>query len=164
MRTEKEFREDLKDGQAFEDFCHDVLWSHGIAVGIYKSRAKQWTVGESRLGAEIKFDNKQDKYGNVFIETRERRTTDGASRWRDAGIYDDSKPWLYVVGNFHRIFIFGVRTLQRMHKSGQFLEKKTETSEGFVVPLERARDTAEKYLEGETLSSLLPWHRTGEQR
>lgn len=155
----KPFNERLADGKAFEDFASDVLWANGIALGLYKSRAKQWRVGESRLGAEIKYDSEdnQEKYGNVFIEFEERR--DESGEWRPCGIDDPLEPWLYVVGNWHRIFIFSVRTLRLAWKCGKYKTKDTGTSRGFVMPIPEAKEKCERFLEGSVLSTLYPWHK-----
>lgn len=131
----KPFPKRLSEGHEFEDFCVDVLWDNGIAVLLYRSRQRQWTSGESRLGAEIKLDRQWCNTGNLFIECEERRNSDGTSLWRKAGIYEETQPWLYVIGNERLIWIHGVRILQILHDTKGYKWRETDTAKGFLLPL-----------------------------
>lgn len=131
----KPFRERLSEGHEFEDFCVDVLWDNGIPLLLYRSRQRQWKSGESRIGAEVKLDRKWQSTGNLFIECEERRNSDGSSQWRPAGIYEDTKPWLYVIGSEAMIWIHGVTILRLLHETGRYEWKQTDTAKGFTLPL-----------------------------
>jgi hypothetical protein len=135
------FSERLMDGKAFEDFVAVELYRVGWPMVIFKSRAYQWKLGENLASVEIKHDRLWPKWGRLFIETKERRNSDGLSEWRDAGIYDASDPWLYVIGNEASFWIFSTKLLKFLHKSGRYEQKITDTSEGFVIPL----NDADKY-------------------
>ncbi len=157
----KPFHERLADGQEFEDFCMEVLWDNGIALMLYRSKQRQWSCGESKLGGEIKRDGKWQKTGNLFIECEERRDTN--SPWRAAGIYDASKPWLYIIGDEHTIWIHGVTVLQILHKQGCCEWKDTGTAKGFVLPIIDADYYALKIIKLKQKPESQPWKEMGQQ-
>jgi hypothetical protein len=137
----KPFRERLSEGHEFEDFCIDVLWDHGIPLLLYRSKRWQWERGESRIGAEIKLDRLWKNTGNLFIECEERRSDDGTSNWRPAGIYDAGNPWLYVIGNEEMLWIHGTTWLRLLHTSERYEWRETPTAKGFLLP----RGDSDKY-------------------
>lgn len=150
----KPFVKRLMDGKSFEDFCNDVLWRNGIALGLYRSKERQWVAGESRLGAEVKYDGEAAKTGNLFIETEERRDVSGNSEWRPAGIYDQVESWLYVIGNYHCIWIFSTRFLQQLHKTERYRFHSGDTSKGFLLPVTDAEKYYARKIYGQELTSF----------
>jgi hypothetical protein len=59
----------------------------------------------------------------------------------NSGIYRNDNTWLYIIGNYKILFIFGKSTLKLMYKSKRYREVEIPTSKGFLVP----KVDAEKY-------------------
>lgn len=89
-------------------------------------------------GIEIKFDDKMDKTGNIYIETAEKSNPKNP-RYVDSGIYRIDNSWLYLTGNYSSIFIFGKQHLKLMSEKGNFRTVQTDTSKGFLVPISDAK-------------------------
>lgn len=136
-----EFEERLSLGKSFEEDVSRFLTGQGFPIGLHISAQLQWKFGESAAHCEIKFDQLWQKYGNLFIETRERRNSNGTSYWRMSGIHDESKPWFYLIGDRTKLWLLAVTFLIRCEFSNKYQSKKTETAEGFVIPV----DVADKW-------------------
>lgn len=133
----------LEGSKLFQDFVVDTAWSLlGLAIVQYSSRSYQQTVGESRTGVEIKFDEKFSSTGNLWIEVGEKARPRPGD-YAVSGIYRDDNTWLYCIGNYDVMFFFAKTMLQGLHRSGKFrmLENHTKTSQGFLLKGE----LAEKY-------------------
>lgn len=152
----KPFNERLDEGHKYEDFVADTLWNYGIVLWVYRSKERQWESGESRMGAEIKLDNRWPETGRLFIECSERRDESGKSIWRPAGIYDKTNPWLYVIGNYTQLWVHGVTTLRLLHEQKRFSEKETPTATGFVIPIADANKYALKVIDVAGTAQGLP--------
>lgn len=135
----------IEDGRLFQDFCADLLYANGYPVVVYSSKVYQVNVGESRGGWEFKHDKNRVRTGNLYIETGEKaRPREGD--YYQAGIYSDTRPVFFVIGDYDRIYLFHVKILILLHKSGRFREiahNGTKTSTGFLLP----ETDAEKYAE-----------------
>ena len=130
----------LEGGKEFEVFAQEICREWGWNIGVYMDKEDQWEKGESESHTEIKLDTQWPDTGNLFIEIKERRAADGTSQWRAAGIYDASNPWLYLIGNYYRFWLFRCEDLRRLHRTGVYerkprIQSPKDTSIGFVVPL-----------------------------
>jgi len=132
------FTQRLVLGKAFEESASHFLTAQGFPIKLNFSREGQWEFGESMAHVEIKYDGEITTYGNLFIETDERRNDDGTSSWRRAGIYDASDPWFLLQGNETSLWLLNVRELRRMDISGKYAHKETPTAKGFVFRKEWA--------------------------
>ena len=133
----------LKSGLFFQDFVIDqVLNLLSIPIMQYASKEYQISVGESRQGIEIKNDENYAKTGNLYIEVAEKARP-RVGDYIPSGIYRRDNSWLYVIGDFNTIFVYGIRLLQILAESGRcpIIEIGTKTSKGFLL---RGKDT-EKY-------------------
>jgi|1_EtaG_2_1085319.scaffolds.fasta_scaffold05536_4 hypothetical protein len=134
------YKTKLEGALLFQDFVVDILMSQlSFVVALYGSKAYQQSVGESRTGVEIKHDEKFCDTGNLYIEIAEKsRPREGA--YTTSGIYRDDNSWLWVIGDYDTLFIFGKRFLQLLHKSERYrtIENNTKTSRGFLLPREDA--------------------------
>lgn len=139
------FDKRLDIGKQFEVEASHFLTSVGFPIGLNFSAQGQWEFGESSAHCEIKKDQNFRRTGNLFIETRERRDDTGLSKWRDAGIYDASKPWFYLIGDKTIIWLLGVRSLKLQHKSGEHRFVSLPTSEGFLLPVPKANELCIKW-------------------
>jgi len=139
VRSVDDFRADLKAGQEYEDFVAQQLWNRGLPVYVYRSRRWQWKAGESVNGIEIKLDRRFRETGNLFIETAERRTTDGTSQWRPSGIYDEHDPRILAIGDYRTIYLLGVRLVRyACSSSKRFTEMERGTVRGYLLPVAMA--------------------------
>lgn len=138
----QDFDEDLKQGEQYQEFVSDMLFIHlKLAIFCYNNATNQLKIGENPQGIEIKFDRKLEKTGNVYIETETYGHVDG--------IYKiNCNSWLWVIGNYHKFYIFSRKTLQKMHKSGKFRQviNKYDSSSGFLINETEALEWSEKVI------------------
>lgn len=136
----------LEKGWEYQDFVMMALLKVGITLQCYQSKAYQTKYGESLNGIEIKYDKKLQDTGNIYIEV-ESRSPYYTNQWTPSGIMCKDKSWLYLIGDYNEIFIFGKKTLKRYVNSGKFKYTETETSKGWLIPRQTAVELAEKYIQ-----------------
>lgn len=138
----------LEIGHEFQDFVVEILAKElGISISIFQSKKYQFNKGESMQGVEIKYDARStgdctykdcSPTYNVAIEIAEK-TNKHNEKWVDSGIYRLDNSWLYIVGNYKDIWVFGKRHLILMHKRGIFREAQTlPTIKTMLLPIEVA--------------------------
>jgi hypothetical protein len=150
MRAAETYRQkQLKKGQEYEDWLQKQLATRGIFLGNITSQKYQQEDGENLLGMEIKFDGLVAETGRVYVETAEKAMPRPGS-YAPSGIYRNDSTWLYAVGNYDILFIFGKRTLRRLcEKNPDWLyhpPKDKATSQGFCIPEKQAMEIAEKVI------------------
>jgi len=139
MPLHKDYNANLSEAKLFEDFVHDTLLHHKkIIVGVYRSRQYQVNYGESATGVEVKLDKSFRSTANLFIETEERSSV--LDRWHPAGIYHDSDPWLFAVGDTAGFWLFATKTLRNVKEHGGFkqVHNSSDTGIGFLLPVDKA--------------------------
>jgi hypothetical protein len=99
-----------------------------------RSKKFQYSTGENLQGIEIKFDDKMNTTGNVYIETMEKSDPNNL-KYIESGIFRNDQSWLYLIGNYSVIYIFSKKHLQLMHDSNKYRKVTTATSIGFLVPI-----------------------------
>jgi len=134
------YRAKLQAGLEFQDYVTnrllDVL---GVPLSTYQS--KEWQKkGENRQGIEIKFDDKFEETGNLYIETAEKTHPDNAV-FIPSGIRRADNAWLYIIGNYKTLYIFGKSFLSQLWRTGKYPEVGNATSRGFLLN----QEAAEKY-------------------
>ena len=85
---------------------------------------------------------------NYDIETREKSHSTNIQYVR-SGIYRDDNSWLFCIGNYRVLFIFGKKTLQRLDLHNPrwiYRPIRTPTSQGFCIPIDRAQQLAERVI------------------
>lgn len=127
-------KEQLADGNRYEDFAELVLYSYGIPIGVFHSKEYQINVGESRGRVEIKNDKKFKETGNLYIETHEKQPE--ATRWVESGILRKDNSWFWFIGDYERAWLFPKRMLKELVNMKKFERKETKTSKGVVIPIE----------------------------
>jgi hypothetical protein len=139
------FEEALK----YQDFVVDMLLKElGLVVSNYSSKYYQFNFGESRQGVEIKMDLRMTETHNVSVEVAEKSRAD-IENWTPSGIMRQDNTWLYVQGNYEKIFIFGKKLLQGIYKA-RYLEKvwtPKPTIQTFLFPFEEANKYALKIID-----------------
>lgn len=142
---ESYYWEQLGKGVEFQDYVHSLLYDIGIVVVQYQSRRFQFERGENSGGIEIKFDDRIDETGNLYIETAEKANP-LKPHFVPSGIYRLDNGWMYAIGNYSRVYLFVTRHLRWLHERHQFKEIETPTSRGFLLPEVIARKYAARIL------------------
>jgi len=136
------YESNLAEAQKFEDFASNKLHSIGISIGVFRSKHFQIMYGESRAGFEIKYDTKRIGTGNLFIETEERPSI--KHNFKPSGPFHSDNSWMYVIGDYHKIWIFSCNELRRLAREYKF--KQTPTAKGFLLPVTDADVIAAKII------------------
>jgi hypothetical protein len=134
----------IESGLVYQDFVVDLLLQTiGLAVVTYSSKFYQRSVGESRTGVEIKHDEIYARSGRLWIELAEKAEP-RPGPYVPSGIYRDDNTWLYVIGNYDIVFIFGKAPLRALFETGRYprVENQLKTSEGFFLPDAMAKKLA----------------------
>lgn len=137
MPLHAKYKANLAAAIGFEEFVSDTLMhERKIIACVYRSRHYQTMHGESVTGVEVKLDMKFRDSGRLFIETAERHHE--FAEERPSGPYHDSAPWLMAIGDYSTFWLFGTSTLRNIYESGNCEERTTNTSRGFLLPLDKA--------------------------
>jgi len=138
------YKEKLAQGTEFQDFIALTLLDNlGFPLSCFNSKKYQYQFGENRQGVEIKFDDRFKETGNLFIEIAEKTNAINKD-FIPSGIMRNDNSWLYVIGNYQNVFIFGKTTLKHLYKSGRYRQVEIPTSKGFLLDTESVRKYAEK--------------------
>jgi hypothetical protein len=108
----------------FQDYVCDRLAREAIILQNFASKKYQYTRGENLQGWEIKLDLTCLKTKRLSIEVAEKSRKD-MPNWTPSGIFRGDS-WIYIQGNYERLWIFGTKQLQRY-----FQQRKPETHESF---------------------------------
>lgn len=136
------YKQKLAAGIEYQDFVCLHLHSLGIVLQNMQSQKYQLKK-ENLLGLEIKFDDRFQKTGNLYIEISEK--ADPINKcFVPSGIYRDDGNWLYGIGDRREFFIFGKSFLRQIDsaidkRNWPGVERKQiHTSKGFVIPGQQA--------------------------
>ena len=137
------YRQKLEEGEQYQDFVTEKLYEIGIPIISYSSKRYQHIVGENKCGFEIKFDNNTKKTGNLYIEIAEK-SNELNKEFISSGIYRNDNTWLYIIGNYEKIYIFSKKHLRKIFEDVKriaFLRRiETKTSRGFLLPAKYAEE------------------------
>lgn len=135
----------FEEGLEFQDFVADLLLSElGIALTSYSSQKFQLR-GENRQGMEIKLDRRMSDTGRISFEVAEKSNSK-IRDWTPSGIMRDDNSWLYIQGNYKKLFVFGKEILKLVYEK-QYLKKTwepTPTIKTFLMPIDEAERIALK--------------------
>jgi len=142
---ETNYKHLLEEALEFEDYVYGVLLKNGIVSVPHVSQKYQLT-GENRGGFEIKHDLMAKKTGNLYIEIAEKSVAT-RENYFPSGIYREDNGWLYIIGDYNfPLFIFCKTSLKILHKQKRFVETKTPTSMGFLLPVAIGKKYAAKII------------------
>lgn len=134
-------KKSFQTGLEFQDFVCVELAKHGIILQNLSSKKYQYETGENLQGFEIKFDSRFLDTSRLSIEIAEKSNRD-VYKWTASGIYRVDNTWLYIQGNYDRLYIFPKNFLIKLHESKKYEEAEFNgTIKKFYLPLE----DAEKY-------------------
>jgi len=135
----------LEKGDDFQKHVAEVCWGV-LAISLdFTGKENQLLIGETLQGIEVKFDDKYAKTGNLWIETAEK-TSPELRNYSPSGIFRSDNTWLYIIGDYTTLFVFGKKTLQRLCEDFDIIENNRRTSRGFLLPDGIARRFAEKVI------------------
>ncbi len=135
------YEKQIEEARKYQDFVKHELYGRGIPLVFNDSKHYQYAEGENILGAEIKNDKMFRDTGNLYIEIAEK--TEASNKdYVKSGIYRDDNSWLYTIGDYKTIYIFGVKHLIIVHSKGKYREVTKDTSIGFLYPVEDAASIA----------------------
>lgn len=137
----------FQSGLEFQDFVCNELAKEGIILQNLASRRYQFEVGENLQGFEIKLDRLFLSTGRLSIEIAEKSRAD-MPNWTPSGIYRDDNTWLYIHGNYQRLYIFPKNLLRKLHNTRRYQEDEAHgTVRKFYLPIKDAAKYAAKVIE-----------------
>lgn len=123
----------------YEDYVFDLLRQNGLTATRYVSKKWQWKVGECSAGIEVKFDDRLEETGNIYIEIAEKAYPEEARHYCPSGIYRNDNSWLYIIGNYEEVYVFAKNTLQLLHSTHRYKDVETPTSRAFLLNREQSQ-------------------------
>lgn len=127
------YEDQLEEALVYQDYIMDLFARElHISVSLYGSKLYQQKMGESAQGIEIKFDKKYHLTGNLYIETAEK-THPSNPEFVTSGIYRNDNKWLYCIGDYQTVYIFGKKWLRRLVESVPLQAVSNPTSKGFLI-------------------------------
>lgn len=138
------YKESLEKGLNYQDFVVEQLYNIGLPIISYSSKKYQHLIGENKCGFEIKLDDNYRTTGNLYIEIAEKSNPNNKN-FVPSGIYRTDNTWLYIIGDYNKIFIFDKRRLKKIYERKQY-EKfrgryvETATSQAFLIPVKIAEE------------------------
>lgn len=105
----------FEEGLLYQDFVVQQLAERlGLNVQVYSSLRYQLQRGESIQGIEIKLDILCTETGRLSIEIAEKARADMPT-FVPSGIFRNDNTWLYIQGNYQRLYVFPKKLLQRVY-------------------------------------------------
>lgn len=126
--------EDLQYQDFVTDKMHSLL---GWNLNCYASLKWNIEKGESLSRIEIKNDRLMESTGNLYIEIAEK---DKNGNFVASGIYREDNSLIWWVGDYKRAFLISKRMLKKLYKTRKFKEIETDTSKGFLIPINYIND------------------------
>lgn len=141
MKYENYYKECLEKGLEYQDFITTLLLKEvGITLSTLGSKKYQYNIGENLQGIEIKFDDMYRKTRNLYIEVKEKSNPNNKN-YVDSGIFRNDNTWLYIIGDYNEVFVFGKKILKLIYQKGLFRQINKPTSIGILID----KKNAEKY-------------------
>lgn len=128
----------FQDGLEFQDFVCQELAKYNIILQNLTSKKYQFEIGENLQGFEIKFDSRCTETNRLSIEIAEKSRRDMPD-WTKSGILRNDTSWLYIQGNYQKLFVFAKRFLLNYYREKKpQCEEKHGTIQTFYLPFEVA--------------------------
>ncbi len=140
----EEYKKKMDKGLEYQDFVFERLYEIGMATIAYSSKKYQVTKGENKAGFEIKFDDRLKDTGNLYIEVAEKSNASNRD-YVPSGIYRNDNTWLYLIGDYNKIYIFDKKRLRKIYE-GEHYKKfngrpvQIPTSKGFTISAKYAEE------------------------
>lgn len=139
------YGECFEAGLQYQDYVVDAfLKFFRMPLPLYQSKFYQREKGESACGVEIKYDRCFASTRHLWIELAEKTSPEQES-YRPSGVNCDA--WLYIIGDYEAIFLFGTKTLRTIAVRYSQIENNRGTSLGYLLPEAHARHYALRALD-----------------
>jgi len=140
MKDYSEYRRKMTaEGKEYQDFVSLECCKRGMPIIMFQSQKYQYANGENTNGYEIKFDGRYKETKNLYIEIAEKSHPNNP-KFAPSGIFRKDNTWLYLIGDYAKLFIFTRKKLVELAANGYEM-KETPTSQGFLL----SNTDAEKY-------------------
>ena len=126
--------EEFEETYQFQDYVEELLYFSGLPICCYSSKKYNIEKGESIAGVEIKHDKRMKETGNIYIEFAEKHYQD--KKYVYSGILRKDNTTFYAIGDFHLVLLLSKEQLLATILNNNFQRVQTETSIGYLVPLE----------------------------
>lgn len=145
MNKTQYYQDQLDRGLEYQDFICDQLWIKENRLIQYTTSKKRQYTSETRQGVEIKFDDQLKKTGNLYLEFKERTSSD-IKGWTPSGFMKlNDNTYEIIIGNYEMCFYFYKSALQELRKkylmgspelhNSNIRIVETATSQGIVIPI-----------------------------
>ena len=100
------YKQKLFEGKAYEIWVVQQLKKkRNLHLEIIDDKVGQYTIGETKQGYEIKYDNIYKKSGNLYIEIAEK-TDPKNKKYIASGIFRQDNTHTWIIGNFQEAYMF----------------------------------------------------------
>lgn len=141
VKRDSKYVSRLNKAHEFEVFVENEFKKRGIDIGFFKTKAEQYA-GETEIGLEIKYDQKLEETGNIYIEYEEKTTKTDKEFYKSGILKQDNTKW-WLIGNKEEHYFIYKSDLLRYYKWTKDIVFVTEgggTSKGFLLPREKAKE------------------------
>lgn len=150
----------FQDGLEFQDWVCMVLARHGVVLQNLSSKRYQIEIGENLQGFEIKYDARctgdggTEPTNQLSIEVAEKSRAENPD-WIPSGIMRDDNAWLYIQGNYQRLWIFAKNWLRRYYrKKRPVVRESFGTVQKFYLPIAAADQFAVRVFSADELGRV----------
>ena len=127
----------LQKGEEFQKHVQAVLFDkYALALDFTKGDPQNY-IGETLQGIEVKYDMMFEKSGNLWIEIAEK-TDPKNPNYVNSGIMRDDNSWLFIIGDYKKLFVFTIKDLRMEVHSHEIRENNMKTSMGYLLPEDEA--------------------------
>lgn len=141
------YKTKLQTAFEFENYIAKLLQrDYNLDLEQFLTPEGQYSLGENKLGIEIKNDTLINKWGNIYIEYAEKSNSNH-DKYIKSGILKNDNSIYFLIGDKDHFWIFRkkrlleifreeVQIIKRGHKSTRGIKfKKISTSKGFIFPV-----------------------------
>jgi len=129
------YRQKLFEGKAYEIWVVQQLKKkRNLHLEIIDDKVGQYTIGETKQGYEIKYDNIYKESGNLYIEIAEK-TDPKNEKYIASGIFRQDNTHTWIIGNFQEAYMFDKKELIDIYNNKEYFGNIiiTKTSHGILL-------------------------------
>jgi hypothetical protein len=129
------YKYQLKEGKKFEKYVKKQLKEkRDLHLDIIEDEVNQYTIGETIQGYEIKYDKQYKRWGNLYIEIKEK-TNPQNYEYVLSGIFRDDNTHTWIIGDYTEAYMFKKKILIDIYNKKEYFGdiKITETSHGMLL-------------------------------
>jgi len=129
------YKYQLKEGKEFEKYVKkQLIEKRKLYLDIIEDKVEQYTIGETMQGYEIKYDKLYKRWGNLYIEIKEK-TNPQNYEYVLSGIFRDDNTHTWIIGDYTEVYMFKKNVLIDIYNKKEYFGdiKITETSHGILL-------------------------------